>query len=185
MGSISVSFTAPPIVAPSQTYTVEAYTNSSMKNGCFTNSNYTSGADFTVVTPPVGPAGTSYFVQVTANGSSRYLVSPPSAQVSQTVFSEIGASGTPSGVTSSKIGGAIVVTFASFSGIAPSSYTATACTVMKVSASRASVGNYISGVTQLIGLQSGASYCVQVVAVGPTGFANNSSVFSTNSPKAN
>ena len=185
VGSISVSFTAPPIVAASQTYTVEACTNASMKNGCFTNSNYTSGADFTVVTPPVGSAGTSYFVQVTANGSSGYLVSPASAQVSQTAFSEIGAPGTPTAVTSGTTTGAIVVTFASSSGTAPSSYTATACTVKNASMQAACLWPItISGVTQLSGLKSGASYYVQVVAIGPTGFANNSSSFSTNSTKA-
>jgi hypothetical protein len=183
-GSISVSFTAPPIVAADQTYTAEACTNASMKTGCFTNPNYTSGADFAVSKPPVGAVGTTYFVQVTANGSSGYLVSPASAQVSQAALSEIGAPGTPTALTSTTTTGAIVVSFASPSGTAPSSYTAKACTDTNMSNNCVSVANYTSGVTQLSGLQSGTKYYVQVVAIGPMGFASNSSPVSTNWTRA-
>jgi hypothetical protein len=184
-GAISVSFTPPLIEAATQTFTVEACTNAAMKTGCFTNSNYTSGTDFTVATPPVGMTGTNYFVEVTANGSSGYLVSPPSAPVSQAALSQIGVPGTPTVSTSTTTTGAIVATFAPPStGPTPSSYTATACTGQMVTSSCVSVANYISGVTQLKGLQSGTRYYVEIVAVGPTGFANNSSSFSNSSAKA-
>jgi hypothetical protein len=183
-GTILVSFTAPLIEASAQTFTVEACTNASMKAGCFTNPNYISGANFTVSTPPVGAAGTTYFVEVTANGSSGYLVSPPSTEVSQAAFGEIGAPGAPTAVASAKAG-VVVVTYASSTGTAPSSYTATACTDTNMSLNCVSVANYTSGVTQLGGLQSNKRYYVQVVAVGPTGFANNSSPVSTNSTRTN
>lgn len=184
-GAIEVSFTAPLIEATGQTFTVQACTNAAMKTGCITNPSYVSGADFAVVTPPVGVAGTTYFVQVTANGSSGYLASPPSAPVSQAALSQIGAPGTPTVATSTTKTGAIVATFtAPSTGPTPSSYTATACTSQTVNSSCVSVTNYISGVTQLGGLNSGTRYYVEVVAVGPTGFANNNSSFSNNSAKA-
>ena len=94
-GSISVLFTPPVTAATGQTYTATACTNSAMTTGCVTNTSYTAGANLSGLKYTVGSAGTTYYVVVTANPSSGYLVSPVSSQVSQADTSQLAA---PTGV---------------------------------------------------------------------------------------
>jgi hypothetical protein len=181
-GSLSVNFTPPANVAPGQTYTAKACTNAGMTNNCVTNANYTAGTDLTGLTFAAGNAGTTYWVQVTANASPGYLASPPSATANHADTSQIGAPGTPTAVTSS-ISGAIVVTFSAPSGPAPSSYNAMACTDTNMTQRCVTVTNYTSG-AQFGGLRSGRFYYVQITAVAPSGYVNNISNVSTNSTMA-
>ena len=172
-GSVSVTFSPSGTVAPGQKYSVNVCTTVTM-TGCVTpiNTNYTSGANITGLTP-----GTTYYVEVTANASTGYLVSPPSMQANNAAANQVNAPGTPTAVPSTTTAGTIVVTFAASSGTAPSSYTATACTNAGMSNGCVTVPNYTSG-SPLSGLTPGSSYFVQITAIGPTGYVNNNSAVS-------
>jgi hypothetical protein len=88
-GSITLSFTAP-VGAPSgQTYTATACTNSGMTTGCITNANYTAGSNISPLAYTPGSPGTTYYIDLTANPSSGYLVSPTSSQVNQADTSQL------------------------------------------------------------------------------------------------
>jgi hypothetical protein len=177
-GAVSVTFTPPSPAAVGQTYTVKACTNAAMSSGCVSNANYTSGTDLAGLAYTVGSAGANYWVQVTANASSGYVVSPPSATVSHAAMSQIGAPGTPMAVNSSTTAGAVVVTFAAPSGTAPFSYNAAACTNAGMTSGCVYANNYTSG-SQFTGLVVGTRYYVQITAVAPTGYVNNNSVVSS------
>lgn len=170
-GSLSVTFTPPAVVATGQTYSVNACTNVGMTTGCVGSANYTSGADLTGLAYTAGSAGTTYFVDVTANGSSGYLVSPVSMQSSNAATSQVK---TPTGLTtasSTSQAGALTASFTPSTGTAPSSYTAKACTNVGMTANCVTVNNYAS-TSQLGGLTQGSTYFVEITAVGPTGYAS-------------
>ncbi len=78
-GSIGVSFTAPTNAASGQTYSATACTNLGMTTGCVTVNPFTSGGQITGLAYTQGSAGTAYYVTVTANASTGYLVSPASS----------------------------------------------------------------------------------------------------------
>lgn len=78
-GKIIVNFTGSGNGPANQTYTLIACTNTQMNAGCVTNTSYKSGAN------QGGLAhATTYYVTITANASSGYLASSPSAQKSVT-----------------------------------------------------------------------------------------------------
>ena len=182
-GSVAVTFAPPGTVAAGQSYTVKACTNTAMSAGCVANANYSSGADLTGLAYVAGSAGATYYVQVTANASTGYLVSPISTQVSHADTSQVGAPGAPTATSGARRSGAIVVTFSASPGTAPISYAATACTNRGMTNGCVTVTNYASG-AQLTGLVSGTSYYVQITAVAPIGYVNNNSAVSTNSTSA-
>jgi len=183
-GSLSVTFSPPVPAAPGQTYTVKACTNTQMTAGCVSNGNFNSGSQFSNLPFTPGTVGTTYYIQVTANGSSGYLVSPVSGQASHAEESQIGAPGAPTAVSSTTATGTIVVSFANSSGPAPSSYTAVACTNIGMNnPGCVTANNYTSG-APFGGLTPGTQYYVQITAVGPTGYANDNSAVSTSSTVA-
>ena len=95
-GSIAVTFSAPANAAAGQTYTLQACTNAGMSTGCVTYpSPVTSAGTFTFTGLPftAGTAGTSYYVGVTANASTGYLVSGKS--VSSSSHAETSQESTP------------------------------------------------------------------------------------------
>jgi hypothetical protein len=184
-GSISVSFTPPGTVAAGQTYTMIACTNAGMSAGCVTNTNFTSGSSVTGLPYTQGSVGTTYYVEVTANSSAAFVASTPSTQVSHAETSQVAAPGIPVPSTSTRFGhGAIVVTFANSTGVAPNSYTATACLTQSMNTGCVTHSNYTSG-AQFAGLTSGTSYWVEVTAIGPTGYVDSAASVSTTSAKAN
>jgi hypothetical protein len=71
--ALTVTFTASSNAASGQTYTAKACTNSGMTTGCVSQT-IASGGNVTGLA-----ASTSYYVTVTANASSGYLVSPASS----------------------------------------------------------------------------------------------------------
>jgi hypothetical protein len=178
-GSLSVTFTPPGTVAPGQTYTVNVCTGVTM-TGCVTpeNTNYTSGANITGLAYTAGSAGTTYYVEVTANASSGYLASGVSNQSSNAATSQVSAPGTPTAVSSGTTAGAIVPTFTASSGTAPTSYTATACTNAGMNTGCVGPQAVTSG-AQLSGLTQGTSYYIRITAVAPTGYVNNNSAVSS------
>jgi hypothetical protein len=182
-GSVSVTFTPPATVAPGQTYTAKACMNAAMTTNCVSDPTFTSGGDLTGLTFVTGNAGGNYWVQVTANASPGYLVSPASSTANHAETSKVATPGTPTAATSGTTFGAIVVTFAASSGTAPSSYTATACTNQGMSNGCITANSYISG-SQFTGLNSGTRYWVQVTAIGPPGYTNSVPNVSNNSARA-
>ncbi|MGH3732168.1 MAG: hypothetical protein ACRDVC_02125 [Acidimicrobiales bacterium] len=172
-GSISVTFTAPLGAPGGQTYTVQACANVTMAPPCSANTNYPQNANLTGLSYTPGSPGVTYYVEVTANASSGYLASPASTQASHADESQIGPPSTPKVAPSTTTAGAVVATFNAPSGPAPFSYNATACLIGGNGC--VTVNNYVSGVTQLSGLTQGDSYDVQITAVAPTGFVNNTS----------
>jgi type II secretory pathway pseudopilin PulG len=181
--SISVAFTPPTTVAAGQTYTLKACTNGGMTAGCVTNTNFTSGsnvANLNAVT--AGTPGTTYFVQITSNASIAYVASTPSVVASHAEMSQIGQPGTPV-VSTGSTTGSIVATFGNPPGSAPSSYTAMACTNAQMSTGCVTKTGYTSG-AQFTGLVSGTSYFVQITAIGPAGYLNNTSNTSRTSGRA-
>ena len=81
-GAVTISYTGSSNAPTGQTYNAVACTDSQMSLNCVNQSNYTSGSQFTGLTP-----GTAYYVQVIANASTGYLAatSPPSRPALATV----------------------------------------------------------------------------------------------------
>lgn len=131
-GTLSVTFTGSLNAPGGETYTVLACTNSAMTTGCVTSNTTVplGGGTITGLTP-----GTLYFVVVTANATTGYLVSPPStiAPAIPPSFTATNQLKTPvisnSTAPSPSQAGAILVTFSEPTGGAPvSSYTQNVCT---------------------------------------------------------
>ena len=95
-GSLAVNFTASGIVSPTQTYTVNICATNAM-SGCVTpvNTNYTSGANITGLVYTPGSVGNTYYVDVIANASPGYLVSPASNQANHADVSQYGQPSQP------------------------------------------------------------------------------------------
>ncbi|HEV3213450.1 MAG TPA: hypothetical protein VGZ03_08665 [Acidimicrobiales bacterium] len=183
-GSIAVSYTGSSNAAGGQTYTVTACTNAGMTTGCVSNANLASGANLTGLAYVQGSAGTAYYVTVTANGSSGYLVSAPSSTAGpQNATSQVNAPGTPVTASSTTTAGAITATFSASTGVAPASYTATACTNAAMTAGCVAQANYASG-AQLTGLVQGTSYYVTITAVPPAGYVSATSAVSASAAAA-
>jgi type II secretory pathway pseudopilin PulG len=181
-GSISVSFTASNN-GPStgQTYTATVCTTSAM--GCgVTYTVVASGTQITGLAYTPGSAGTSYYVTVSADGSSGYLVSPASTAVSpQPASSQYAAP-----VITSLSGGGktgfgnnayhFTVNFTE-SGTAPTNdYTVTACTNAAMNANCVSVSTVTGTGYQLTGLtQTGYFFTVEANAAANSSYASNTS----------
>jgi len=177
-GALNVTFTGSSNAPAGQTYTVEACTNVVMTTGCVTNANFTSSSDLTGLAFTTGSAGGPYYVQVTANASTGYLVSAASTQSSHADTSQIGAPGTPTVTPSSTTAGVVSVTFTSSSGVTPLSYTATLCTDPGMSANCLTTTNFISG-GRITGLTPGSQYYVTITAVPPSNaYVSNTSAVS-------
>ena len=180
--TISVSFTPPTLTVSPQTYTVEACTNSQMTGtGCVTNTNFTSGTDLTGLQAiTVGKAGTTYWIDVSANGSSAFVSSSPSTPISQAETSQIGAPGIPA--LSQPLHGVkgIVATFTLSPGATPpSSYTAVFCQNSSMTLDCVTANNYTTGNTFDTGITSGATYWAEITAVGPVGFLSYTTTVSS------
>lgn len=181
-GSLSVSFSAPAVVAPTQTYTVNACTNSAMSTGCVSNTDYTPGSNLTGLSYTPGSANTYYYVQVIANASTGYLASSPSTPAVKSPAVE-SAVKTPTGFStapSASQAGAITAAFSEPSGgVGPTSFTATVCTNSAMTNGCITVTNYTSG-SQLTGLTPGSSYYVTITAVSTTaGYASATTAVSS------
>ena len=183
-GSIAVTYTGSSNAPGGETYTVTACTNAAMTTGCVTNANLASGANLTGLAYAQGAAGTAYYVTVTANASSGYLVSAASSTAGpQNATSQVNAPGTPTLASSTTTAGAITATFAASTGVAPASYTATACTNAAMTTGCVTQTNYTSG-AQLTGLAQGTSYFVTITAVPAAGYVAATSGVSASSAKA-
>ncbi len=178
-GTVSVSFTPPPMIAANQAYTVEACTNQAMTTGCVTNANFVSGSNLTgLQATTVGKAGATYWVEVSANLSSGYLVSPPSTPLSQAQTSQLA---TPSAIHLGygTAAGTISVSFTPPTlTVSPQTYTVEACTSATGFTSGTGCvtdNNFTSG-TDLSGLQTptsgkaGTTYWIEVTANGSSAF---------------
>ncbi len=181
-GSLTVNFTPPTIVALNQTYTVIACTNSAMNTGCVSNTNYTPGSNLTGLAYTPGSLSSYYYVEVISNASIGYLASPPSTPpvkspaVESAVKTPTGFSAAPS---ASQMG-TISVTFSEpTGGVAPSSYTATACTNAAMTIGCVTVPASPPG-SQITGLTPGVSYYVTITAVSTTtGYASATTAVSS------
>jgi hypothetical protein len=166
-GSIGVSFT-PPIGAPGgQTYTAKACTNNLMTTACQTQNNFTSGSQFTGLTYTQGSAGNAYYVTITANASSGYLAATSSVAGPQADTSQVNAPTSLTVVPSTTTAGALTVSFTASTGIAPSSYTAVACTNTGMTTGCHTQTSFTSG-SQFTGLTAGTGYYVTMTAVTPS-----------------
>jgi hypothetical protein len=161
-GSIAVTFTGSSNAAGGQTYTAKACTNVLMTVNCVTNANLASGSNLTGLAYTAGSAGTSYYVTVTANASSGYLVSlATSAAGPQADTSQLTA---PTGVTAAGSGAnSIKITFTASTGTAPSSYTAIVCTNAGMTSGCVTTNNYTSDST-IGGLGFFATYYGEITA---------------------
>ena len=167
-----------------QTYTVKACTNLAMTTGCVTSASLVSGSDLTGLAFSQGAAGTAYYVTATANSSVGYLASGTSAPGGpQADTSRYNAPGTPTVAPSATTAGAVTATFTAPSGVAPTSYSAAACTNAAMTTGCVTVSNYTSG-AQLTGLTGGTSYWVQITAAPSSGFAASASGTSASSALA-
>jgi trimeric autotransporter adhesin len=166
-GSLTVTFTAPNPAASGQTYTATVCTTSAM--GCGVTDPVTSGGQITGLTP-----GTKYYVTVSANASSGYLVSPASTVSAGLVATTQLVA--PTGVTLSygNTAGSIGVSFTGSIG-APGgqTYTATVCTTSAmgcgVTYPVVASGTQITGLTYSLG-NAGTPYYVTVTANASTNY---------------
>ncbi len=180
-GSVAVSFTAPTTVAPSQTYTAEACTTSAMTgSSCVTNANFVSGTNLTGLAYVPGSLGSMYYVTVTANGASGYLQSVATGPVPGTDTSEVQI---PTGLTvapSTSEAGAVTASFSEPSGaVAPTSFTAMACTNNLMTIGCVSQSGYTSG-SQFAGLTGDTPYYVTITA--NSSFATTGMASATSAP---
>jgi hypothetical protein len=185
VGSLSVTFKASGTVAPGQTYTLNVCTTAAM-TGCIAPvTNYTSGANITGLTYTPGSVGTIYYVEVIANGSTGYLVSPSSNQSNHADVSQYGQPSQPT-VAASARNGDITVSFTAPSGPAPTNYTATACATNTMTGPTCVGPQAITpGVNvQLGNLKAGTSYYVQITAVASAGYTSDVSAVSSTAAKA-
>ncbi len=143
-GSLNISFTPSTNAASSQSYTVDACTNSNMSSQCVTNTNFTSGSDLTGLANTLGQAGTTYYVTVTANASTGYLVSGPSTQASHPDTVQL-ASPTQVSANFGTVAGSLAVNFNGASPVPSQTYTVNTCTDPGMSVACVSVGSYTSG----------------------------------------
>ena len=166
-GSIAITFTAPGNAPGGQAFTATACTNAGMTTGCVTGA-ITSGGNLTGLAYTQGSAGTNYWVTVTATASSGYLVSPASAVTGPHAdTSQLNAPTAVAAVTPGNPKGRLQVNFTASSGIAPASYTATACTNVGMTIGCVSQTNFTSG-SLITGLSTGTGYFVTVTAVPPS-----------------
>jgi hypothetical protein len=170
----SVSITAGASNGPAgQVYSDNACVSATMTgNTCVANGNYTLGNDITGLKFAVGQPGSVYNVQITALASPGYLGSTPSTIASGTEMSEIGA---PNNVTAtSPSRGVITVTFTAASGPAPSAYNVEVCTNVNNPATCTIHLNATPGTpVTFTNLTSRQTYIVEVVAIAPVGYVNN------------
>lgn len=163
VGAIVVQFSNSPGAPNGQTYTAVACNDLAMTAGCETNPNYTSGAEFSGLTP-----GAGYYVEIIANGSPGYVAATSAVYpTSPPPVDALGSSDAPTvtGVSpSTSTAGALMVTY-SDSSIAPSgtTYFATACTDQAMKANCVSSPAFTSG-DQVTGLTAGTAYYVTVTA---------------------
>jgi type II secretory pathway pseudopilin PulG len=181
-GSVNVSFTAPGNAAPGQTYTAVACQNVGMTVGCVTNSSFSNGANLSGLAFTPGSGGTTYWVTVSANASTGYFTSSATSPTSQVDTSQLNAPGTPTAVSSTTTAGAIIVTYTTPSGTAPTSYTLTACT--NSSMTTGCVTGAITPGGTFTGLAQGGSYWVTVTANPPAGYVGATSPVSTSATGA-
>lgn len=171
-GTLIVTYsTSPNAPTNGETYTLKACTNQQMTSACLTpNTNFPFGGTLTVPFTP-GSAGTPYFVTITPNASTGYLVtvastSPPSAGLAalSSIKPPTAVSATPSASTA----GAIMVSFTKPTGSnIPTSYTATVCTDSNMTQNCITTPNYTSG-AQLTGLTAGNTYYATITGVSGT-----------------
>jgi hypothetical protein len=174
-GAIVATIVAPSGITPSS-YTVTACTNTLMTAGCVTQSNYTSGSQFTGLV-----VGSSYYVSVVGVGPAGYV---PSAASVHSVSAAVATAqlGTPvvsGAASSSTTAGAVTISFAAGTPVAPSqTYTATACTNSSMSTGCVSRANYTTG-SQFTGLVAGTSYYVSITANASAGYIQATTVNAT------
>jgi type II secretory pathway pseudopilin PulG len=162
-GAVTATFTPSSGTAPTS-YTARACLTSSMDSGCVSQTNYTSGAQLTGLTP-----GVNYFVTITAVGPADYLNSLSAVSTSAQATTQLSA---PTGVTLAigTVNGSIKVTFTAPGTVAPSqTYTVKACTDSGMSLGCVTNSNFANG-TDDTRLASVTSYYVTVVADASTGY---------------
>ncbi len=177
-GSIRVTFTGSSNAQSGQTYSARACTNSGMTQNCVSNPSIASGGQITGLSYSPGVAGTGYYVTVTANASAGFLASSPSAVSG--AHADTSVLNAPTNLTvasSSTTVGAITASFNASSGVAPTSYSATACTDLAMT-NCVTQAPYTSG-SQFTGLTAGSGYYVMITTVAPTGFVNASTTSSS------
>jgi len=173
-GSLAISFTAPGNAPGGQLYTATACTNAAMTTGCVSGA-ITSGGNLSGLAYAAGSAGTNYYATVTATASSGYLLSPASSVAGP--HADTSQLNAPTGVTASTGNGTgrLTVSFTNSTGVAPASYTATACTNAAMTTGCVSVTNFNSG-SRISGLSSGTTYYATVTAVpSSTAYLQNTS----------
>jgi hypothetical protein len=182
-GSIAVTFSGSSNAPGGQLYSAKGCTNAAMTTGCVTGI-VASGGNLTGLVFTAGSPGTAYYVTVAASASTGYLASAPSGVAGpQVSTSQVGAPGTPSVTSSPTTAGAILATFTSSTGAAPTSYSATACTNAAMTTGCVTQASFTSG-SSITGLTQGASYFVRITALPPAGYAANTSATSAASALA-
>lgn len=162
-GVIDVSFNSSSNAPSNQLYKAEACTNNAMSSGCVTVNSFTTGSQISGLT-----AGTSYYVTITANASSGYLVSTSS--VTTGVKATITLTAPSISSTSSGSTGTASISFVGSSN-APSgqTYAANVCTSSTMTSGCSTVNPYASG-ANITGLTSGATYYVMISANRSSGY---------------
>jgi hypothetical protein len=184
-GTITLALTAP-VGAPSgQTYTATACTDSAMTLGCISDLNYVAGANLIGLAYTPGSPGTQYYIDVTANPSSGYLVSPTSSQVSQADTSQLLAP-TAVSVGYGTSAGSILVNFTPPTTIAAGqAYTLEACTNTQMNKGCVTDTNFASGSNETLPFtqgQVGNTYYVEVLSNASAAYA--ASAYSTQASHA-
>jgi|GEM_PF-552494 len=158
-GSLAITFTAPANAAAGQTYTFKVYSNVGLTTVVGTFAGKVSGSVITGLT-----VGTTYWVTVTSEASTGYLVSTASASASAVANAKLAAP-TALSVSPDTTAGAIRITWVASSNAAPAqTYT---IKIFSDAGLTAQVGATVSGATSgysFTGLTQGATYYAVVIA---------------------
>ena len=176
-GSINVNFTGSSNAPSAQTYTAVACTTASTPVCTTFVSAFaapaTSGQLTTLAFTP-GAAGTAYTVTLSADASTGYLASAPSAAFPAHNDTSVLNPVTSVTVTSSTTkAGAVTASFVAPTGTPPVSYNATACTDAALTSGCVMVPSFVSG-GQITGLTPGTSYFVNIYENPPAGYVATS-----------
>ncbi|MBW4029993.1 MAG: hypothetical protein HIU57_04845 [Acidobacteria bacterium] len=179
-GSLTVNFTGSSNAPSGQTYSATACDR--VTSTCSSATPITPGAELSGLTYSSGSPGDSYTVTVSADSSTGYLASDPSAAVGAHNDTSSLRVPTKVGVApSTSTAGAVTVSFTSPSGTQPSSFGAIVCTDAQLKSGCVTVASFTSG-SEISGLIPGTPYWAEITEVAPTGFVGAPGVSTTSAP---
>jgi len=170
-GAVTVTFNSSSGTAPAS-YSAAACTDTAMSVGCHTQNSFTSASDLMGLT-----AGTSYYVNVTANPPTGYVAATSAHSDSSTMATvQLNVPTSVVVTPSTTTAGVLHVTYVAPSNVpGGQTYSAKACTDSAMTLNCHTQGSFTSGSEFTTSLTAGTSYYVTVTASVSTGYLASTS----------